>query len=531
MAFSSMYAGASGLVAQSTGMSVIANNIANMDTVGYKESRTLFSDVMSTTVTGGSISQNGTVSSTGQVGNGVTVADVQTIFSQGSFTGTNTSTDLAINGDGFFGVMDTSDNTVSYTRAGNFTFDKYGSLVSTSGMQVQGYAYNSETETYSSQISGIQLPYEEVEEEGEIVRQFISNPQATSAIDMSVNLDADAVDLSSDPDNPYFSLVSEYDGTSTPPIDPDDVSYTASITVYDSEGNSHEVQVSYDPVTTSNASGNKKIWEYMVTVDPSEDGRTNTQNTSAAGLVMAGTITFDSDGTMISQSAYTLDPTATEVKNLSNWGAASFSTDGIPEFNIAFLNEDGTTTESQSISIDFGMQSTTGEWSGGSNANAGAVGTDSSNLIGFGTDYVHEATATSSYPYTSATISQAQDGYDKGYLTGIETNLDGEMIGIYSNGQEQAFYKVAMYDFKNEFGLRSEGGNMYTATVSSGNAIAGEANEDGLGSISQNSLEASTVDLATQFSEMIIGQRAFQASSKVITTSDSMLNTLQQIKR
>ena len=141
------------------------------------------------------------------------------------------------------------------------------------------------------------------------------------------------------------------------------------------------------------------------------------------------------------------------------------------------------------------------------------------------------ALATTSYSTSSTTIFQAQDGYAPGFLQNVSVDRDGVLTGRYSNGQVLELYLVTLADFNNEWGLRRDGGNLFTETRESGPALTNRPNTAGLGSIVSNSLEQSNVDMATEFVNMITTQRGFQASSKVITTTDSMLNELIQLKR
>jgi flagellar hook protein FlgE len=135
------------------------------------------------------------------------------------------------------------------------------------------------------------------------------------------------------------------------------------------------------------------------------------------------------------------------------------------------------------------------------------------------------------YASNSATTFQTQDGYTSGVLRNVSVDEEGRVVGTYSNGQLIPLYKVAVYDFPNYFGLRKMGGNLYAETLASGGAIQGVAGQGSVGSISPSSLEMSNVDLASEFVKMITTQRAFQANSRVITTSDELLSELINLKR
>lgn len=131
----------------------------------------------------------------------------------------------------------------------------------------------------------------------------------------------------------------------------------------------------------------------------------------------------------------------------------------------------------------------------------------------------------------SSTNQQTQDGYPPGTLTNVTVSPDGTIEGHYDNGQNLALYRIALANFNNPGGLSREGGNLFAETLDSGVPLVGAPGTNGTGTISPNSLEQSNVDLATEFVKMIVAQRGFQANSKVITTSDEMLQELMNIKR
>ena len=244
----SMYTGISGLQAQSQATSVVSNNLANSTTTGYKSVAISFEDVFYSTVyTGGSI---------GQVGNGVTTSSLTTDFSQGAYESTNTVTDVAINGDGFYIVVDPDTDNTYYTRDGGFTFDTNGYLVDSHGNRVQGW------ETEDNSITGglvdIRLDNSQ------------SPPQATGEVAMQVNLDSTEQDNTASSTNPYASLFEIYDGTSDPALDDSRYAYQTTITVFDENGASHDLTTYYDPVETDDGS---IVWEYTVCCDAEEDMR------------------------------------------------------------------------------------------------------------------------------------------------------------------------------------------------------------------------------------------------------------------
>jgi flagellar hook protein FlgE len=423
---SSLYSGVSGLAANGNAMSVIGNNIANSNTIGYKSSRTLFSDLLSSSVSG-----SGGAS---QIGRGAGLSVVDNLFSQGTFENTESNTDLAIEGPGFFMVKDPNGTSVNYTRAGAFRFNQEGNLVSPEGFKVQGYLLDADGNTVGD-ISDIKVE----------TRAF-SPAQATGEITLSTNLNANA---------PYLGV--PFDIT-----DPSNTSnYAASIRVFDSLGNTHLVTTYFsklDPAT------NPLEWSFTTTVDGAE---LNGGTPGVLSEVGNGTLTFNDGGELIATNP---DPVTTTAGAL-NWG------------NDANPNQQ----------ITFNMNTT-------------------------------------QFSSESVVVSQQQDGYGTGTLVKLDIDGDGNVLGNYSNGQPRKLARIALAKFTNAGGLVKEGNNMFSSSDSSGPPVIGTVGS-GVGNIFTNSLEQSNVDLAQEFVKMITTQRGFQANSRIITTTDEMLNELINLKR
>ncbi|SHJ05876.1 flagellar hook protein FlgE [Halodesulfovibrio aestuarii] len=527
----SMYNGISGLHAQSQATLVVSNNLANSSTVGFKSSSVVFQDVFYETVQGG------------QTGNGVSVANIDTDFTQGSYQSTGSNTDLAITGDGYFMVKDPKTQAVYYTRAGNFDFDEEGYLVDPEGNRVQGWEMDNGSPTGA--IGDIQVDDSQ------------SPPQATNSIQMSLNLNNSAddnsvatVDDNSTPADTtddttscaYTALFDVYDGTASPPLDQSRYEYQSTITVYDEAGGTHELTVYMDPVSVD-ADGNT-VWEYTVACDPGDDMREGFEGTEAAGLLMAGTITFSSSGTMSSMTAYTpvaSTGTGFDGKDTTNWTLADFDSAGIPVLETNFSGS----TENQEISFNFGMvnkdHDTGTGWAGATdNDGDGAVtladlqnsgaDVDYTDLPSFNSSSINYA-ATTSYESSSATLGLYQDGFPTGTLQDVTVDQSGVISGEYSNGQTIELYNVGIADFSNEDGLSAQGGNKFLATSESGEAIIGIPGVGGMGGIASNKLEISNVDMAQEMTNLIILQSAYQANSTVITTADTLLQTAINLKR
>ena len=499
---SSLFSGISGLSTNGDAMSVIGDNIANVNTIGFKSSRTTFQDVLSQSVA--------TASGTAQIGRGCTLSAVDTLFQQGSFESTSNATDLAIGGNGFFIVRDPGSQTEYYTRAGQFRFDEDGNFVNPSGYVVRGWALDDN----GNDVGTIQ---------DIVLNTFTSPPQATQEVTAITNLDTSDTSHSD-------SLFDTWDATATDPLPDSAYGYQTAVRVYDSLGNSHDITIFYDKLNSSSEYYDGSIdtdnsWEYIVTCDPSEDLRTDFSGLSQQGILMRGTLTYSSStGNLSSLSAFTYNG-AGDPTDDANWVPATFSTDGYPEVSAQFVSG-----VDQDIVLKFGLRSTDRTWVGSTSV---ADITD-----GSGTDAVPyfvgkepQAMISTQYASSSTTVYQSQDGYGTGFLQNISVDTDGVMVGHYSNGQILNLYRVALAKFNNTQALSKEGGNLYAATRASGNAITGHPGENGLGRIAPNSLEQSNVDIASEFVKMITTQRGFQANSRVITTTDSMLSELINLKR
>ena len=411
----SLYSGISGLKANTSAMAVIGDNIANVDTTGFKSSKVSFANIFSST-----LSRTGL-----EIGRGVTLNGVNPQWDAGSLENTTSATDLSVNGTGLFIVDDPSTNISYYTRAGQFEWDDEGNLVTPDGFIVQGYSIA--TDGSVGGISNISLP------------NGTSAPNATADMTFGLNLDSDAEDGDT---------------------------FTSSITTYNSLGS----EVLLDVVFTYDETNTR--WNWDVSVDP-----------TTATCTTAGYIGFDVDGN--------LDPTASTVTT------GSADADGNPIIEIS--NLDG--ADDMAITWTYLEDATTSD---------GSV-----------TGYSSESTKT----------AQTQDGYPSGSLQSVAVDEDGYFTGVYSNGSMIPFAQIALADFPSYSGLSKMGSNLYAESLSSGQALISAPNTASLGSIAPSTLEMSNVDLASEFVEMITTQRAYQANSKVITTSDEILQELINIKR
>ncbi|RNC70720.1 MAG: flagellar hook protein FlgE [Desulfuromonadales bacterium] len=409
---SALYTGISGLNANGEAMSVIGNNISNVNTIGFKQGRMLFSDVLSSSISGGS-----------QIGRGVQIQTVENQFTQGSFESTESNTDLAIQGDSFFVLQNSGGR--FYSRAGAFHFDKDKILVNPESYQVQGYGI-----IPSSGLSdGVLKPID-------LTAFATTPPKQTSGVNMVVNLDSTQTTpvLAWDPTNPVATS-----------------NFSTSLSIYDSQGNAHTATM-YFRKTAANS------WDWHAIIPD-----------ATAGSPVDGTLTFNATGALTAQT-----PLA---------GAAQ---------NVTFP---GGVTAPQPITFDLGVGATT------------------------------------QYASPSIVSSQTQDGYYQGTLVKINIDDKGYVSGVYSNGQLQKLYQVALAKFSSTEGLSKAGGTMFEETLESGQPLLSDAATPGVGKVLANSLEQSNVDMAAQFVKMITTQRGYSANSKTITTADEMLQEVLNLKR
>ena len=409
----SLFAGISGLNANATAMTVIGDNIANVNTTAFKSNRSSFANVLSQSL-GGSTGND--------IGRGVEFWGTSPLWNQGSLENTGSATDLAINGKGFFVVNDPAGSSF-YTRAGLFTLNEQGQMVNPDDLIVQGYEIDASGNL--GNLADISIPGDRV-----------SPPSRTTAFTFDINLDG---------------------GAAT------GATYSTSQTVYDSLGNAIPLSLTF----TKEAAA--QTWTVAATAPSTTAPITFTPTAGVAAPT--ATFVFDSSGNLTSPSTdLAVDMTMTN-------GAAN-------------------------LQITWDLVDA-----------AGALG----DITG--------------YSSPSNTTFQSQDGFASGVLRGISVDESGFVTAAYSNGQLIPVFQIAMADFPAYEGLTKLGGNLYAESRNSGQPLPGVAGDGRLGSITPMAIEMSNVDLAQEFVKMITTQRAFQANSRVITTSDEILNELINLKR
>ncbi len=586
----SMWTAVSGLLAHGEKMNVIGNNISNVNTVGFKAQRMDFEDFV--------YQYTGTAAGMGQVGQGTNVGIIMNDFSQSSFETTTNTTDIGITGNGFFCVKPKTNDVNYYTRAGNFRFDKDGYLVDPHGYVLQGWKVDPNAAVSKGSGSGTQSAIIGTGTPVDVkLDTFTCPPRHTTSVELQVNLSSTVTgnDKTGDATDPFFAMLKNWDATQTPPLGDTKYAFQSTIEVYDEAGKMHKLTVYFDRVTNGdngqtigNNSTSESYWEYVVTMDPSEDMRdfssavgdtTSSPDvpTKLKGLLGAGTFTFDSSGKMKDMTCFVpqTDGSASttpgtpgtwwggtagnETVDLSKFVAAPISSDGFPMLAPNFSGTAGLSNayypgggsggtanytqpninaDGRMIAFNFGMYDSSNAWNfpmagtgQGGLVSAGQMGTDKEHIAGLGTQGKPEPSGVTNVGSSFFERFAAQDGYTFGELRYVSVSQNGVLSASYSNGVSLELYQITLYDFPSTQNLRREGGNLFTETRESGMPTSGAAGTGVFGSTQSNSLEQSNVDISREFVNMITTQRGFQANSKSITTVDTMLETVIGMKR
>lgn len=432
--YSALYAGVSGLSAQSSAMATVADNITNINTVAYKgveaQFRTLVTD--------------GRASSSYSAG-GVAASPIAEVSKQGLLQASGSTTDLAIDGGGFFITRSglTDSDPVAYTRAGSFKPDEEGYLRNSSGLYLYGWRLDS-TGGYTNTgnldaLSPVRLS------------DLVGTAAPTTKLQARINLQSDATVSTA---AATYTAGQMATGAVTP-------TFTRSFTVYDSQGGSHQMNMSF----LKTAANTWAVENYMV---PASD------TTATNGMVSSGVVKFNGDGSLdkTNSTGTVFDPLSITYTN----GASS-----VP------------------ITMDLGED--------------GGI----SGLTSFG--------------QPSSLVSGGTDGGVLGNIASIDVSKAGMVSAIFDDGSTRNVFQLPIATFPNPNGLTRVSGNAYSANRSSGSMTMNPPGELGAGNLSSNTLEASTVDLAGEFTNMIRFQRAYSASSKIITTVDDMLREVSDLKR
>lgn len=466
----SIYSGVSGLRTHQTKMDAIGNNIANINTVGYKRQYVTFQEVFSQMISSASAPQGGRGGTNPQqIGLGVNIGAINTIHTQGAAQRTDNPEDLMIDGEGFFVVTaDTNYENRFYTRAGNFTLDREGNLVTPSGYKVLGYKYNKDGEL-TSEVAPIQIR-----------RSEAVAPIATSKIEIRGNLD------------------SRVETGAT---------HSADTIIKDSLGNSYTV-----------------TFRFTKAGEPQEDGSGNTWTLNIERITDLGTGNyvefFDENGNPIGDiidQGNSMTLSFDKDGNLTVIGTYDLTEEPIQPFEVRLTNLNNIVFNKDKD----GKELTTPVGPGGNFEDILLFDSMIKETYDELTQYANDMDAKPYY----------LDGNSSGKLEGYAVDSSGTVIGIFSNGEKKALAQIMLAKFDNPMGLQKMGGNLFIDTMNSGEPQYGLAASSGYGTIAPGTLEMSNVDLSMEFTEMITTQRGFQANSRIITTSDEMLQELVNLKR
>jgi len=499
----SFYIPLTGLDADSTALNTVANNLANMNTTGYKSQSVHFSDLFYQQI--GSTGSGNPI----QLGAGAKVSSIATDFSNGSPSSTGVDTNVALQGNGFFVVNDGA--TSLLTRAGNFSLDASGNLITANGLSVMGFPATNGVVDTNSPITPIHIPVGEVEA-----------PSATTSFGMKATLNSGAAVGST-----LSGKVQVYDSLGS--------SYQATVTYTKAGTNAWSYSISMPDTLQSNSSttaGTTTVnYNFgssggaMATVNPA----TNLTITGPNASGVSTTITPPAVTAGESLTQYANDLTAalsasgiTATVTTSAAGQLSISGPGISTLGsviqdpIASVSANGNLTFDSngnlvSPSTDVGGITFSGLSDGASNM--------SMNWALFGTD---GAANLSQINQTSAVSSTIQNGFASGNYTGFSIGSDGTVTATFNNGQKLNVGQLALGNVVNLQGLEHLGDGDYATTLASGTATIGISGTSGLGTMVGGALEASNVNIAAEFSELIIAQRAFEANSKAVTTFDTI---------
>jgi flagellar hook protein FlgE len=430
--YSALYAGVSGLSAQANAMASVADNITNINTIGYKSAETQFRTLVS--------DGRGNVPYTAA---GVAASTRSLVSKEGVLQASGSATDLGIAGAGFFVTRDGigPNAAIAYTRAGSFAPDTQGYLKNAGGYFLQGWQLDSLGNYVNNGSTKALIPIN--------FSRLSGTAEATSKLEMRANLDSTATTFT----GPYVAG-DMANGTTLP-------QFSRPVDVTDAQGGSH-------PVTLAFLKTGVNTWVGEIYVNPAS------AVTAPGGVLASGVVKFNPDGSL----------------DLANSNPALFGT-------------------------------ITPNWTSG--AGTGPI------KLGLGSDGGIEGLTQFGSP--SAVISSTVNGGLLGSVSSARVSESGVVSAVFDDGTSRAVFQLPLASFQNPNGLARLPGNAFSESDQSGSVAINSPGALGAGTIASSTLEASTVDLAQEFTNMIRFQRAYSASSKIITTVDEMLQEVSNLKR
>jgi flagellar hook protein FlgE len=408
----------SGLTADTDALDIVGNNLANLNTTGYKNTTASFYDLLAQSAGGGAI----------QIGGGVSATIGQSQFTQGSIQLTGGTFDAAIQGNGFFVVRDSAGDTL-YSRAGNFQLDANGTLVTATGQDVQGWMSVNGVVNTSGAVGNITIP-----------ANALSTPVATTQFSVNMNLQSNATV-----------------GTTA-------ATFSAPIQVVDSLGATQTLTATFTETAAN-------TWGYSITIP----GQALTGGTAGTpSQVAKGTLTFDSNGNLKTPAA----PGAVPV-------AITGLADGASDLNLNWNLYSPTTGASTITQFD----------------------------------------------QPSAVSGTSQDGSTATEITQVSIADGGAIVAHYSDGSQSVVAQLALAGISNPQSLISVGQNNFELGADTATPAVGSPGTGSRGTIQGGALESSNVDIATEFTNLIVYQRSYEANSRVISTLDQLTQDLLNLKQ
>ncbi len=504
-----LYSGVSGLKVHQTKMDVIGNNISNVNTIGFKSSNVTFADVLyqtSSSATGPNAESGRAGQNAMQIGLGAGVSSITTtVDNVGGSQRTDKPFDIMIEGDGFFVVNNGSGNL--FTRAGSFGIDANGTLCNASGYAVMGWQVdpNNPEKTVADNVSALRIMSPE--------NQY-SEPEATTAVHFSGNIDS--ADTSFDSETGKLTNFTFYDKLGR--------SYTANIKLEQlDDENGGKLQNQYSVTITDVLDSTGK--SIFVNYDELTDTYTVKDNVTLTfgGVEYEAEIT--ADGNYVINASDTGDAGAVLTFNPSSGKFTSITVGGDAGESVTG-NEDNYNGLEFVLTIeDDDFEDPTAE---------GEAETNPFEVIDvdFSTLTMYAQSGTTKIEPTKGDLDGFGTGRAAGNMKGVTVDNLGMLYGIYDNGTSRLLGQIVVATFSNPSGLEAVGGSLFATTQNSGEFDGiGETIDSSGGKFNTGVVEMSNVDLSVEFTNMITTQRGFQANSRIITTSDSLLEELINLKR
>ncbi|TDP40333.1 flagellar hook protein FlgE [Idiomarina aquatica] len=461
--------GLSGINAAQKDLDTTANNISNVRTTGFKQSRAEFADVYASSIFS---------SNNAKVGDGVLTATVAQQFSQGTLEFTNNSLDMAISGNGFFATTsEIGQQDFTYTRSGAFKLNNESFIVDNQGNYLLGFPVDRQSGALQSTSLATATPLQ--------IPDSAGAPSATNNVYQSFNLDSRAPGVTV----PEPAATPPIPGNPFDPEDPTSYTSSTSSTIYDSLGESHIVTTYYVKRDSNQAGIPDNSWDVYTTVDNQPVDLGNT------GSALPGGVN---------------NPNGNPVQGFR----VQFDDSGTPQ---GPLGGTGNTFEEQSFSLQGVLTN-------------GAATSQQVNIFFRDRNDQNGDSAPTQFASDFEVNLLEQDGSTVGRLTNLDIGEDGLIQASYSNGEVQYLGQVAMTRFANEQGLRQVGNTSWKETRESGEALAGAANSGTFGAIESSALENSNVDLTKELVDLIAAQRNFQANSRSLEVNNTLNQTILQIR-